>query len=275
MTPISISWLIIILNLLVSWRGFKDRIFYDKYAFKVNAILLQKDYKRIITSGFLHVNWTHLLFNMLSLYFFSNSLESYIGPANFIIIYLAGLVGGDVLSLYIHRHHGDYGSAGASGAIFAIIFSSIALFPGMHISFFLLPSIPGWLVGLLFVVLSIYGIKSRTNNIGHDSHLGGGLAGMLVAVALYPTVIAENAFTLAIIGVPAIAFILFILYKPQALLIDNYFFKKHRYFTIEDKYNLSRQSRQQQLDSLLEKIHTKGLNSLSKKEKEKLEEYSK
>ncbi len=275
MTPFSISSIIILINLLVSYRGFKDRVFYNKYAFNVSAILAGKDYKRIITSGFLHVSWTHLIFNMIALYLFSTNLENYIGTLNFAIIYLAGLVGGDLLSLFIHRYHSDYSSVGASGAIFAVIFSTIALFPGIHIGFFLLPAIPGWVFGLVYVAVSIYGITSRTRNIGHDAHLGGGLAGMLVAIALYPEIITENAFTLAVIALPAIAFILFILYKPHALLIDNFFFKKHENLTLEDRYNVERQNRQQHLDSLLEKIHKQGINSLSRREKELLEEYSK
>ncbi|MDQ6814959.1 MAG: rhomboid family intramembrane serine protease [Bacteroidota bacterium] len=275
MALFSIGGILILLNIITSYRGFKDEIFFDKYSFQIDAVSLYKDYKRLITSGFLHVNWTHLLFNMFSLYIFSSSLESFIGPVNYLIIYTAGLIGGNVLSLFIHRYHSDYSSVGASGAIFAIMFSAIAIFPGMHIGLFFLPSIPGWLFGLVYVLFSIYGIRSRTSNIGHDAHLGGGLAGMIVAVFLYPQIVVENSFTLLVVAVPAIAFILFILYKPHALLIDNHFFKAHHYLTLEDKYNVSKRNRQLDLDRLLEKIHQKGMNSLSKKEKELLKEYSK
>ena len=275
MALFSISGFLIILNILFSYRGFKDSFFFNKYAFHIDPVIIQKDYKRVITSGFLHVNWTHLIFNMFSLYIFSGSLESFIGPFNYVIIYVAGLVGGNLLSLLIHRHHADYTSVGASGAIFAVMFSAIAIFPGMQIGLFFLPSIPGWLFGLAYVLFSIYGIKSRTNNIGHDAHLGGGVAGMLVAILLYPSMLIDNAFTILIVAVPAIAFILFILYKPEALLIDNYFFKNHHYLTVEDKYNLRQRNKQQDLDKLLEKIHQRGMDSLSRKEKEQLKEYSK
>ncbi|GEO09590.1 rhomboid family protein [Segetibacter aerophilus] len=275
MAIFSVSTILIFLNILVSYRGFKDPSFFDRYAFQIDKVLVYKDYKRLVTSGFLHVGWPHLLFNMFSLYIFSGSLESVIGPVNFLIIYTAGLIGGDLLSLFIHRYHPDYSAVGASGAIFAIMFSAIAIFPGMKIGFFFLPAIPGWLFGLAYVLFSIYGIRSRTNNIGHDAHLGGGLAGMLVAVLLYPSMIIENSFALLVVAVPAIAFILFILYKPHALLIDNYFFKNHRPLTVEDKYNLNKRNQQQDLDKLLEKIHQRGIDSLSKKEREMLKEYSK
>jgi membrane associated rhomboid family serine protease len=275
MALFSISGILILLNIIISYRGFKDRFFYDKYSFTVDQVRVEKDYKRLVTSGFLHVGWSHLFFNMLSLYFFSNSLESFIGPLNFLLIYLVGLAGGNLLSLFIHRYHGEYSSVGASGAIFAVIFSAIAIFPGMQIGFFFLPSIPAWLFGLVFVLISIYGIKSGKNNIGHDAHLGGGLAGMVLAILIYPSSIAQNTSTILVVALPAIAFILFIIYKPHALLIDNLFFKNHHNATLEDKYNLSRQNKQQDLDKLLEKIHNKGIKSLSKKEREMLKEYSK
>lgn len=273
-TLFSISTILILINVLTSYRGFKDHTFFEKYAFKVFPVQIQKDYKRIITSGFLHVSWTHLIFNMFTLYFFSGSLENYIGPFYYLLIYISGLAGGNLLGLLIHKNAGDYSSVGASGAIFAIIFSSVALFPGLQISLFFLPSFPGWLLALLYVIFSVYGIRSRTDNIGHDAHLGGGLAGMLVSVLLFPSIITQNTFALLIVAVPAIAFILFIIYKPGALMIDNFFFKKHHYLTVEDKYNLGRLHKQKELDRLLEKIHNNGINSLSKKEKAMLEEYS-
>ena len=272
---LSISVVIIIVNFIVSYKGFKDTDFFRRYSFEIDSIKIQKDYKRFITSGFLHVNWMHLIFNMVALFLFSGSLESSIGPLSFTIIYLAGLIGGDLLSLFIHRFDSGYSSVGASGAIMAVIFASIALMPGMSVGFFLLPiSIPGWLFGLAYVLFSIYGIRSRSNNIGHDAHLGGGLAGMLTGIILYPSVLAVNYVTILIIAVPAIAFILIIVYKPEALLIDNFFFKKKHYLTQEDKYNLKKRNQQLQLDDLLEKIHKKGMNSLSKREKEFLDKYS-
>ncbi len=273
---ISITTIIILINFLVSYKGFKNQLFYNKYTFTIDGVKLQKDYKRLITSGFLHVSWMHLIFNMIALYFFSSSLEAYIGIANFLIIYFAGLLGGNLVSLFIHRFDSGYSSVGASGAVLAVMFSSIALFPGMSIGLFLLPvSLPGWFFGLAYVLFSIYGIRSRSNNIGHDAHLGGGLAGMVVAVLLYPSIFTVNYFTILIITVPAIAFILFIIYKPEALLIDNLFYKKSHYLTQEDKYNLRKRSKQKQMDDLLEKIHKRGINSLSQKEKEFLEKYSK
>jgi len=270
-----ISIIIIIANLIVSYKGFSDRNFYARYSFEVEKILIHKDYKRLITSGFLHVNWMHLIFNMLALYFFSGSLESYIGPVYYLIIYFSSLIGGELLSLFIHKNQGDYGSVGASGAISGIIFASIALFPGMRIGMLFLPiSLPAWLFGLLYILYSIYGIRSKRDNIGHDSHLGGGVIGMLIAIILYPSSLADNLLPILLIFVPAAVFIYIIITRPGFLLIDNYFFKNHNFYSVDHKYNYEKRQQQNELDDLLDKINKRGYNSLSSKEKERLKELS-
>jgi membrane associated rhomboid family serine protease len=271
------SFILIVVNVIISYRGFKDRIFYDKYKFRVDAVLLYKDYKRIITSGFLHVNWMHLIFNMIALYFFSGSLELYLGAVKFLIIYFASLAGGDLLSLFIHRNDSDYDSVGASAGVTGIIFASIALFPGMGIGLLFLPiSIPGWLFGLIYVLYSIYGIRSRRNNIGHDAHLGGALVGLLIAIIMQPSGLINNTWAIVIIMLPTVFFIYMIITRPHLLLINNYYFKKHHdAITIDHRYNIERKNRQQEIDKILEKIHDKGMHSLTKKEKQILDEYSK
>lgn len=271
-----ISFILILVNVIVSYRGFKDSLFYDKYKFRVDALLLYKDYKRMITSGFLHVNWMHLIFNMLALFFFSGSLEMYLGPVRFILIYFLSMIGGDLLSLFIHRHDSDYDSVGASAAVTGVIFASIALFPGMRIGLLFIPvSIPAWLFGLVYVLYSIYGIRSRNNNIGHDAHLGGALVGLIVALIMQPSALINNTWAIAIILLPSVFFIYMIITRPRMLLIDNYFFNKHSdAITVDHKYNIEKINKQQEIDRILEKIHKKGINSLTIKEKQMLEDYS-
>ncbi len=271
-----ISVFLILFTSFFSYKGLSNKVFYNAYNFEVDKLLINKDYKRLLTSGFLHVSWTHLIFNMLSLYLFSSSIETYLGDLKFLLVYFTSLLGGNLLSLFIHRHHGDYSSVGASGAICGLIFASIALFPGMSIGFFFIPfSIPGWLFGLAFVLYSIYGIKSRKDNIGHDAHLGGAVIGMILAILLEPAALPDNYITILVIIVPASFFIYMIITRPHLLLIDNYFFKKHsNYYSIDHKYNAEKKARQQEIDTILEKIHRKGINSLTKKEKEILDEYS-
>lgn len=272
-----IGLVLIIANFAFSYKGFTNGIFFDRYKFEVDKVVINKDYKRLVTSGFLHVSWMHLIFNMISLYAFSGLVESSLGGLKFIIIYFVSLVGGNLLSLFVHKNNGDYTAVGASGAVCGIIFASIALFPGMEIGFFILPlSIPAWLYGILYVLYSIYGIRSKKDNIGHEAHLGGALIGMTVALIIVPWAFLENYLTILMIAVPTIVFIYLIITRPQVLLVDNFFFKTHKnYYSVDHKYNEERSNNQKEIDRILDKISKKGIGSLSKREKEKLEQYSK
>ena len=270
-----IGLILIVANILVSYKGFSDSFFFDRYKFEVDKILVGKDYKRLVASGFLHINWMHLIFNMLSLYFFSGVIESSLGGFRFLIIYFASMIGGEMFSLLVHKHNGDYSSVGASGAICGIIFASIALFPGMGIGLFFLPiSIPIWLFGIVFVLYSIYAVQSKKDNVGHDMHLGGALVGMLTALLMEPSALIQNYPAILLIAVPSIAFIYIIITRPQVLYIDNYFFKQHHRYTIDDRYNQDRHQQQMEVDRILEKISKRGMGSLSRSEKEKLKNYS-
>lgn len=274
MINLHFSILLVVLMVFFSYKGFKNNYLLPRYQFLVDAIYLQKDYKRLVTAGFFHVSWLHLIFNVFVLWTFGSSFEAQVGTFRFLLVFFSALAGGNLLALLVHRFDGGYSSVGASGAIMGIIFSSIAITPGMQIGLFILPPIPGWIFGLAYVIISIYGIRSRTENIGHDTNLGGGLAGLLMGVLLFPTSLFANTFAILIIALPAMAFILFIIYNPAALLVDNVFYKQQHY-TIEDKYNINKLQKQKELDRLLEKIHKKGMNSLTRKEKEMLKEYSK
>ncbi len=269
-----ISILLILLNCLVSYRGFKDPLFYNKYYFEVEKVTLYKDYKRLLTSGFLHTNWMHLIMNMLALFFFGAQLESATHPLLFLLIYLASLTGGNYFSLLVHKRQGDYSAVGASGAISGVVFASIALVPGMKISLFFLPAIPAWIYGLAYVLYAIYGVHSRKDNVGHDAHLAGGLVGMLMIIACYPSVLVTNYFAIAVIAVPAIAFIVVMLKYPHILLVNTLFKKQSHNQTIDDRYNMSKKSREEEIDRILEKIHKKGMKSLTSEEKSMLEEFS-
>lgn len=272
MTVTGISFILIIITGIVSWKGFNDRNFYERYEFSVEKIKVYRQYYRLVTSGFLHVNWMHLIFNMLALYFFSSSVEFFFGPLQFLLIYFASMIGGDLLSLFIHRYDSGYSSVGASGAVNGIIFAAIAVFPGMRIFF----AIPAWVFGLAYVLYSIYGIRSRRDNVGHESHLAGALIGMLLAIAMFPASLQENYLTILLIALPCIVFIYIILTRPHVLLVDNQFFRtQKRFHSIDHKYNAEKINKQNEIDRILEKISRKGMKSLTQKERETLEAHSK
>lgn len=271
-----ISLLIIVANVAFSYQGLEKSSFLEKYKFKVDTILVHKNYIGLISSGFLHLSWTHLLFNMISLYLFSGLIEFFFGGLNFLIIYFSSLLGGNLLALYIHKNHGDYSSVGASGAVCGIVFASIALFPDLETGFIWLPfGIPGWMYGILYVAYTIYGIKSKKDNIGHEAHLGGAIIGMLSSMLIMPHLAAENYLVILAILLPVLVFIYLIVTKPHILFIDNFFFnKQQRYYNVDEKYNEQKRNMEQEIDKLLDKINKSGLNSLTTREKQKLDEYS-
>lgn len=271
-----IGLILIVANIAFSYKGLVNNLFFDGYKFDVDRILINKDYKRLITSGFLHVSWSHLIFNMISLYAFSGLLELHLGHFFFLLIYIISLIGGNLLALFIHRHHGDYSAAGASGAICGIIFASIALFPGLGIGFLGLPFfIPSWIYGILYIGFTIYGIQSNKDNVGHEAHLGGALIGMLVAILIQPSTLMVNYLVILLILIPTITFLYICVTKPHLLIINNHFTKSSNpYYDIDHQYNEQKVNKQMEIDKILDKINKKGLKSLSKKELQKLNDYS-
>jgi len=270
-------FILIVITTIFSYKGFTDNRFLEDYEFEVDRILVNRQYYRLVTSGFLHTGWLHLGFNLFSLYIFSGVVEMGLGSLNFLVIYFASLIGGGLLSLLIHRHHGNYSSVGASGAVCGVMFASVALFPQMRISIFPLPvSIPSWLYALLFVGFSIYGVRSRKDNIGHDAHLGGAVVGMVLALVLHPAAVAENYGTILLILVPAVIFVYLIITRPEVLFVDNLFYRTQKdFYSIDHEWNARRADQQQEVDRILDKISRSGMGSLSRKEKRALKEYSK
>ncbi|MEZ4804280.1 MAG: rhomboid family intramembrane serine protease [Bacteroidia bacterium] len=241
----------------------------------MDKVGIDKDYKRLVTSGFLHVNILHLVLNMLTLIIFSEPLEAVFGPACFLSIYFGSLLGGNLAAWYMHRNHGNYSAVGASGAISGVVFASIVLFPQMGIGLLGMPLyLPSWLFGLLYVLFTIFGIKSQSDNIGHEAHLGGGLIGLVLAIAFEPDIIYINYLPILFILTPTLFFIYLILRKPEILMIDNKKARAEKFLSIEDKYNHNKKRKQEELDRLLDKINKKGIDSLSEKEKNRLDELS-
>jgi membrane associated rhomboid family serine protease len=270
-----VTIILIIINLLVSYKGFTNSLFFEGYMFKVDSILINKDYIRLISSGFLHLNWIHLLFNMYALYTFGEYLELALGHINFLLIYFISLIGGDLLSLYIHRNHGDYSSVGASGAVCGIIFASIALFPGMGVGFFGLPVyIPGWLFGIVYILFTIYGVRSSTSNVAHEAHLGGALAGMITAIFMQPVALKENYLPITLIFIPSAIFFYMLIKRPEILVIDEIFPKWNKRFTVDDLYNQQKMKKEEKINLILDKIGKTGYASLTDKEKHTLKNYN-
>lgn len=206
MNNIHIATIVIItVNALISIKGFNDYSFFEKYKFNIAGIR-RGEQIRIFTSGFLHVDFTHLIFNMLTLYFFANVVIINLGILKFIIIYLLSLVVGNLLSLYFHKDEYHYSAVGASGAVMGIIYSAILFAPDSTIYF-----MPAWMFGLLYLFYSIYGMKKRIDNIGHDAHFGGAIAGYIGTIVFAPFLIDSSLWLIGLLAIPIL--VLFALYK--------------------------------------------------------------
>ena len=141
---------IIAANVIISLKGFKDFSFFEKYKFNIGGIRRGEQF-RMISSGFLHLDFSHLLFNMLTLYFFADVVISSIGYEKFILIYLASLLVGNLLSFYFHKNEYNYSAIGASGAVSGILYSAILFYPKMSLYLFFIPiPIPAWVFGILY-----------------------------------------------------------------------------------------------------------------------------
>jgi len=277
MEDIGIATLVLLItNSLVTYKGFKALAFFEEYAFKVEEIRFHKEYKRLVSSGFLHVNWLHFLFNMITLYLFSDSLEKTLGIPFFILIYFGSLVGGNLLALFVHRNHPSYRAVGASGAVSGLIFASIALFPEMELGFIFIPiHIPAWIFGIIYVAYSIYGIRSQHDNISHEAHLGGGLIGLIIAILLDTSILSTNLLTISLILIPSLIFLYVLIFISHLLLVTKPLSKPQGLLTFEDKYNAKKVNKQSEIDNLLDKINKIGYENLSKKDKERLKELNK
>jgi membrane associated rhomboid family serine protease len=295
-TPL-LSLILIAMNVAFSYQGFTRPGFMEKFSFRVGSILHGKEWFRMISSGFLHVDWSHLFMNMLSLYFCGEGLElvckismgklwglAYIG------LYLASLLGGNLLALLLQRKNANYSAVGASGAVSGMIFAFVVLFPkGFVYLFFAIP-VPIWLFAILYIAYSIYGIRTRLMNIGHEAHLGGALVGLGVAASLWPESAKANWIFLVAISVPTLI-MLFLLYQNPLLgsnpaaYFKNFklFRKKPRPFSSnpnapkppvkQDGLEVNMRAQlQMEMDQLLEKVAKKGEASLSPKERARLQE---
>jgi membrane associated rhomboid family serine protease len=153
----------------------------------------------VLTSGFIHNDWMHLFFNMLSYFFFAFQLEPLLGHWQFGLLYFVSLILSDLPTVYKHRNDEWYHSLGASGAVSAVIFSAILFNPIDKMYVMPIPfGIPAVLFGVLYLVYCNYASKYSRDNINHDAHMFGALSGLLITIALNPHIV--NSFILKITG---------------------------------------------------------------------------
>lgn len=201
---------IIVANILISYKGFNDLYFFRKYEFHMGSIRAGEQI-RMISSGFLHVDMSHLIFNMLTLYFFAPVVFNFLGNFSFILVYFGSLIFGSLLTMLFHKDDYNYRAVGASGAVTGVLYSAILLQPDMMLGIFFIIPMPAYLFGILYLLYSIYGMKSKNDNIGHTAHFGGAMGGYLITLLRNPELIQEHTLMTVLLLIPII--ILFVMAK--------------------------------------------------------------
>jgi membrane associated rhomboid family serine protease len=268
---------LIILTTICTAYGIQHRDYLQQFGFQIDAILTNQDHKRLLTSGFLHVNWWHFSLNMVVLYFFAAQLATIFSASEILVIYLGGLLGGNALCLAIKRHDPHYSMAGANGAICGLIFASIATLPELSLSIFSTSvTIPTWSVGVAYFLLTLLAGVNKHHPLSHETHLGGGIAGMVIALVIFPEALMTNNIAIGIIIIPTSIF-LTLLFNKQDISKP-----VHEPATIYDtvivsytKKGVTNHSEEQEINQLLEKIFHNGIDSLSKRERLKLDSLAK
>lgn len=186
MTPVTLA--IIALSTIVSIACFQYPAYFDKLILHPYTIKRKPlEAYRIITSGLIHANWSHLLFNMLTLYFFGPFMENILGPVSFALLYFLALIASDISTLWKYRDAYAYRSLGASGAIAAVLFAFIYLNPWEKLYLFFALPIPAIVFAVAYLVYSVYMGKRGMDHINHDAHFYGAVFGLLFMLVIDPT----------------------------------------------------------------------------------------
>ena len=189
-----ITYIIIGITVAVSFFAWDKKSLLDKLMMNPYRISGQNEYYRFITSGFVHVNHMHLLMNMFSFYFFGLSVERVfknlfgvsMGGVYFIALYFIALIVSDLPTYLKFRKNPGYNSLGASGAVSAVIFAFIIFRPLDLICVFIALCLPGFILGVAYILYSYFQGKKSQDNINHDAHLYGALFGLIFCIIVYP-----------------------------------------------------------------------------------------
>lgn len=186
-----ITWFIIGLTSLISYIAFRDHALSGKLQFNAARIIHRKEYYRLISHAFIHANWSHLIVNMMVLYFFAPNVEVYFeyyfgnkATAYIVALYFGGILASNIWSLIQHKDNYYYNAVGASGAVSALLFASIFFEPWKPLYLFAIIKIPGILFAVGYLFYSYQMSKKQTDNVAHDAHFLGALFGFVFPILL-------------------------------------------------------------------------------------------
>jgi len=197
----SLTIVIVVVTAVVSWRAFNDRALMDRLILWPPAVAKRRQYDRLLTHGFVHADWMHLVFNMVTLWSFGTSVErvfsQWITPLGFVLFYLSAIAMAILPTYLRHRNDAGYRSLGASGGVSAVLFAYILFDPWSKLIIFPIPfPIPAILFAVLYVGYSIWMDRRGGGNVNHSAHLWGAAYGVLFTVLLAPQVLGHFVRTL-------------------------------------------------------------------------------
>lgn len=188
-----LTYIIIGITTAISFWAFKNQVILEKFILNPYVVNREREYHRFITSGFIHNDHLHLIFNMFSLYFFGIAVEivfaAYFGGTGkiyYLILYFLGIIVSDIPTYVKQKNNPRYNSLGASGGVAAVIFAFIIFQPLQDICIYIAFCLPGFILGTLYVVFSWYQGRKSNDNINHDAHLYGALFGFIFCILIYP-----------------------------------------------------------------------------------------
>lgn len=195
----NVTVLIIIITVIVSFLCFENRQLFDQLKHHPVSEANNKEWYRMISSGFLHADYFHLGINMYVLYGFGSFVErqflSHYGTVQgriiYLLLYLVMIIIADIPSFIKHRNNYGYSAIGASGAVSGILFIFILLRPWAPLELYFFIPIPAIIFGVLYLLYSSWASKNARDNIGHDAHFYGAVAGMVLAAFLLPYVLGD------------------------------------------------------------------------------------
>ena len=178
--------IIVIITSVVSVYAFYNRNLIDQLSLKPNLVYHRFQVHRILTHSLIHADWVHLIVNMYVLYVFGEVCLNYFalyfgGKANlyFLQLYFFSLIASSLFSIFKHKNDPYYSAIGASGAVMAVVFTSIFFDPWNKLWFFGVVPVPGIVFGILYLIYSVYMGKKNSDNIGHDAHFTGAIFGFI------------------------------------------------------------------------------------------------
>lgn len=190
----SITLILIIITSGISYYAFNNYSLMDKLILNPYRVTQRNEYYRFITSGFIHADFGHLIFNMLSLWFVGESIERLFGMLfgasgtfYYLFLYLVGIIVSDIPTFLKHRKNSRYNSLGASGGVAAVLFAAILYAPQMPVALYFFIKMPGFIFGILFLGYSFYEARRGTSYVNHDAHMYGAIFGMLFMAVVYPS----------------------------------------------------------------------------------------